>query len=190
LRPFWVPAIGGGVPLISAKVIPAIVALYSAHLAGQSLTQGHGFTALIQGFVALGILSAYLFRQYSAYQTKKMRFAKLLSDSLYFKNLGNNSGVFHSLLDSSEEEELKEALLAYVFLHDERTSLTSSALDKKIENWFQEKLKVEIDFDVADALDKLKRIGIATSAQEEWKVIPSAKALKKLDELWDGLFDY
>ena len=39
----------------------------------------------------------------------------MLSDSLYFKNLGNNSGAFYSLLNSSEEEVFKETILAYSF---------------------------------------------------------------------------
>ena len=41
---------------------------------------------------------------------------KALADSLYFKNLDNNAGVFHHLVDAAEEEEFKEAVLAYYFL--------------------------------------------------------------------------
>ena len=35
---------------------------------------------------------------------------KALSDNLYFKNLDNNAGVFHTLIDAAEEEDIKEAL--------------------------------------------------------------------------------
>ena len=41
---------------------------------------------------------------------------KALSDNLYFKNLDNNAGVFYHLIDAAEEEEFKEAVLAYYFL--------------------------------------------------------------------------
>ena len=36
---------------------------------------------------------------------------KALSDNLYFKNLDNNAGVFHHLIDAAEEEEVKEAIV-------------------------------------------------------------------------------
>ena len=41
---------------------------------------------------------------------------KTLADNLYFKNLDNNTCVFHRLIDATEEEENKEVILAYYFL--------------------------------------------------------------------------
>jgi hypothetical protein len=114
----------------------------------------------------------------------------MLSDSLYFKNLGNNSGVFHSLLDASEEEELKEAVLAYGFLRNSAVALTARELDETIETWFRDEMQTDLDFDVADALQKLKKIGIGKESRGKWEVLPLSKALKRVDEIWDNIFSY
>ena len=114
----------------------------------------------------------------------------MLSDSLYFKNLGNNSGAFYSLLNSSEEEILKETILAYAFLHKSETPLTAEELDHQIESWFAAALKTDIDFDVKDALLKLQNIGLGFETNGKWNVIPLENALIQIDELWDNVFDY
>jgi hypothetical protein len=187
---FWVPGIGGGISLLSTKVIPALIAMYSAYKAGESIDLGNSKTGLYQGLVALGILGAYLFRQYNEFVNKKIKFSKMLSDCLYFKNLGNNSGAFYSLLNSSEDEELKETILAYTFLNKSNSPLTAEELDIQIESWFKTKLNTDLDFDVQDALFKLKNIGLGIETKGKWKVIPLDKAIIRIDEIWDGIFDY
>ncbi|TEB41255.1 DUF3754 domain-containing protein, partial [Flavobacterium circumlabens] len=113
-----------------------------------------------------------------------------LSDSLYFKNLGNNSGAFYSLLNSSEEEVLKETILAYAFLDRSQNPITAEELDDQIESWFMTKFQTNLDFDVKDALDKLKNIGLGIETNGKWEVIALDKALVKIDELWDTVFEY
>lgn len=185
----WVPAIAGGISLLSTKVIPPLmeIASYESH---EILDLNKSKTSLTHGLIALGILGAYVFRQYSNYVSKKIKFSKMLTDSLYFKNLGNNSGVFPALVDASEEEELKETILAYSFLHKSQDPLTAEELDTQIELWFREKLQFDIDFDVNDALDKLKKIGLGIETDGRWTVLPIEKALVRVDEVWDGVFKY
>jgi len=187
---FWVPGIGGGISLLSSKVIPALITMYAAYKSGEALDLLNSKTALNQGLIALGVLGGYLFRQYSSFVNKKIKFSKMLSDSLYFKNLGNNSGAFYSLLNSSEEEELKETILAYAFLSRSDFPLTAEELDNQIESWFKTKLETDLDFDVTDALFKLKNIGLGFESDGKWEVIPLDKALIRIDEVWDGVFDY
>lgn len=187
---FWVPGIGGGISLLSTKVIPALIAMYAAYKSGESIDLLNSKTALNQGLIALGVLGGYLFKQYSSFVNKKIKYSKMLSDSLYFKNLGNNSGAFYSLLNSSEEEELKETILAYSFLHRSRNPLTAEELDNQIEHWFKTELNTDLDFDVKDALNKLKTIGLSVQSRGKWKVIPLDKSLLRIDELWDSIFEY
>ena len=186
----WVPGLFGGLSLLSAKVIPALINMYDAYETGETIDLLNSKTSLNQGLIALGILSAYCFRQYNNFVNKKIRYSKMLSDSLYFKNLGNNSGAFYSLLNSSEEEALKETILAYSFLSRSQHPLSAEELDLQIETWFAEHLKTELDFDVNDALSKLKSIGIGIETNGKWNVIPLNEALIKIDELWDGVFNY
>ena len=186
----WVPGIVGGISLLSTKVIPALVTMYGAYKTGETIDLLNSKTSLDQGLIALGILAGYLFRQYNNFVNKKIKYSKLLSDSLYFKNLGNNSGAFYSLLNSSEEEVLKETILAYSFLNRSETPLTEEELDHQIESWFKTKHNSDLDFDVKDALSKLKSTGLGSEINGKWEVISLDKALIRIDELWDGVFEY
>lgn len=186
----WIPGIFGGVSLLSTKVIPALISMYDAYETGETIDLLNSKTSLNQGLIALGILSLYLFRQYNNFVNKKIKYSKILSDSLYFKNLGNNSGAFYSLLNSSEEEVLKETILAYTFLYQSEKPLTADELDNQIESWFSTQLNTDLDFNVKDALSKLQSIGLGTETNGKWDVIALDKALVTIDELWDNVFDY
>jgi hypothetical protein len=186
----WVPGLVGGVSLLSAKVIPALIKMQEAYQSGETIDLLNSKTSLNQGLIALGILGAYLFRQYNNFVNKKIKYSKMLSDSLYFKNLGNNSGAFYSLLNSSEEEVLKETILAYSFLNRSKTPLTEIELDHQIESWFKTKHNTDLDFDVKEALSKLKNAGLASETNGKWEVIPLDEALIRIDEIWDGVFEY
>ena len=186
----WIPGIGGGVPIISAKVIPALLKIESVYKSGNLLHLQNIKTSLMQAGVALGVLGLYLFKQYKGYVNKKNNFKKMLTDSLYFKNLGNNGGVFHSLIDASEEEEMKESTLAYSFLLQNNQSTSAEVLDQQIEAWFTQEFKCHLDFDVKDALAKLQHIGLAKEHNLQWTAIPIEDAIKRVDEIWDGIFEY
>jgi hypothetical protein len=186
----WVPGLVGGISLLSTKVIPALITMQSAYQSGETIDLLNSKTSLNQGLIALGVLGAYLFRQYNNFVNKKIKYSKMLSDSLYFKNLGNNSGAFYSLLNSSEEEVLKETILAYSFLNRSTTPLTEAELDHQIESWFKTKHNTDLDFDVKEALLKLKNAGLGSENNGKWVVIPLDKALIRIDEIWDGVFEY
>jgi len=187
---FWVPGIVGVFSLLSTKVIPALIKMNLAYKSGEAIDLLNSKTSLNQGLIALGILAIYLFRQYNNFVNKKIKYSKMLSDSLYFKNLGNNSGAFYSLLNGLEEEMYKETILAYAFLNRSEKPLKAQELDQQIESWFITKLKTELDFNVKNALLKLKTIGLAIETDGKCKVLPLDKAIIRIDELWDGLFDY
>jgi hypothetical protein len=186
----WVPGLVGGISLLSTKVIPALIAMQAAYQSGEAIDLLNSKTSLNQGLIALGILGAYLFRQYNNFVNKKIKYSKLLSDSLYFKNLGNNSGAFYSLLNSAEEEVLKETILAYSFLNRSKEALTAEALDQQIESWFKTEHNTDLDFDVQHALLKLKDSGLGIETNGKWEVLPLDKALIRIDEVWDAVFDY
>ncbi len=89
-----------------------------------------------------------------------------------------------------QEEVLKETILAYTFLYKSDTPLTSEELDTQIESWFETTLNTSLDFDVKDALEKLKNIGLGIQTNGKWNVMPLDQSLIKIDELWDGVFEY
>jgi hypothetical protein len=145
---------------------------------------------LIALAVGAGVLGGFIFKEWSKFKNRKLRFMKALADNLYFKNLDNNSGVFHHLIDSAGEEECKEAILAYYFLVVQGGSLTSEQLDKKIEQWFAEQFDFEIDFEIGDALAKLQRFGIVTSNEGQYTALSISAAQVNLDAQWDGIFNF
>ena len=63
----------------------------------------------------------------------------------------NNLGVIFFLMDSLEEQELKEALLAYYILWRDGT-LKQTELDARCEEFLNARCGVEVDFEVGDAL--------------------------------------
>jgi hypothetical protein len=138
----------------------------------------------------LGTLGGFLFRQVNKYKNRKIKFMKALSDNLYFKNLDNNAGVFYHLIDAAEEEEFKEAVLAYYFLLTTKEALTKNELDHRIENWLAERWDCHIDFEIGDAVGKLKRLELIEVDAGHLRCVPLSKAKQQLDTIWDNFFEY
>jgi len=150
------------------------------------MTQQH----LISLVLGMGVFGGFIFKEWSKFKNRKIKFMKALSDNLYFKNLDNNAGVFHTLTDAAEEEDFKEALLAYAFLHQATQALTLEQLDGKIEQWFLSKYQCKLDFEISDALNKLQRMQLVELEGGKYRALSLSDAKQKLDLLWDNFFDY
>jgi hypothetical protein len=99
--------------------------------------------------------------------------------------------VFHHLLDSAEEEEVKEAVLAYHFLRTADQPLTESELDQRIEQWFADRWDAVFDFEVDDGVAKLRRLRLVTDdGQGRLSAVSLDEGKRRLDETWDNLFTY
>jgi Protein of unknown function (DUF3754) len=138
----------------------------------------------------LGTLGGFLFRQINKYKNRKIKFMKALSDNLYFKNLDNNAGVFYHLIDAAEEEEFKEAALAYYFLLTAKKTLTKKKLDNRIEKWLAEKWDCHIDFEIGDAIHKLEHLKLIGVEEDYLRCVPLDEAKQQLDSIWDNFFTY
>ena len=146
-------------------------------------------TNLLALAIGFGTLGGFLWKQFSNFKNRKIRFMKTLADNLYFKNLDNNMGVFHRLIDTAEEEECKEAILAYYFLSVAGKSLSALELDQEIENWFERKQHKVLDFEIDDALQKLLKLGLVKLIPNgHYEAIPLHKATQVLDAVWDNYF--
>ena len=140
---------------------------------------------LLAGFAALG---GYLWKQFNNFKNRKLRFMQALTQNLYFKNLDNNAGVFHRLANDAEEEECKEAVLAYYFLLTSEAPMTRAELDKTIENWLQEKWQCTVDFEIDDALNKLQALKLVIETDDKLSVVSIEDGIKTLDARWDDYF--
>ena len=91
------------------------------------------------------------------FQRQSLLHQKILSDNVYYRNINNNAGIFDYIIGEAEEQECKEAFLAYYFLLKDGAP-TEDALDQRIEAWLQKTFGVDVDFECDDALAKLDRL--------------------------------
>lgn len=124
--------------------------------------------ALIALGAGMGAVLGYLWKQFSSYKNRKLRFSQSLIQNLYFKLLDTNAGVFYRLINDAEESECKETLLAYYFLFTNKEPLSADALDAIIEQWFEETWQCRLDFEIEDALKKLQDLSLATESNGLW----------------------
>jgi hypothetical protein len=186
------PALLGGVPVM-LNIIPAlsvVLVVLGAYLGfSGEVTQDK----LMKAVGALSVLvgaGAFMFRQYSNYSFRKLKYQKRVSDNVYFKNVNNNAGVFETLINAAEEQETKEVILAYHSLLTAGPATSAAELDHRIEAWLKSAFGVEVDFEVSDALSKLEGLGLLAQKEGKIAVVPPADALARLDTLWDRLYDF
>ncbi len=186
-----VPALVSGGIVLTTKLGASLVLLGSLvgywlglHSQPTELNQAR-VMVLLAGAAALG---GYLWKQFNNFKNRKIRFMQALTQNLYFKNLDNNAGVFHRLANDAEEEECKEALLAYYFLLLSPAPLARDELDRRVESWLQQRWHCAVDFEIADALQKLRELGLVEGGEGALRALPLGKAISALDRRWDNYF--
>ncbi|MEM1167035.1 MAG: DUF3754 domain-containing protein [Planctomycetota bacterium] len=102
------------------------------------------------------------FRAFMGYRRTKSQRDAQRTHNLYFQSLANNAAAVHTLIRVVAEEEEKEAMLAYAFLA--WGGCDDATLDGTIERWLRDRLGVDVNFDCADALETLGRLGLRTAA--------------------------
>ena len=80
--------------------------------------------------------------------------------------------MIYRVLDEAEESESKESLLAYYFLLLQENPVTAETLDQQIEDWLAGHWQCRLDFEIADALQKLQRLGLARTHDNRWEPLP------------------
>ena len=122
------------------------------------------------------------------FQRAKNRHLSAMIQKLYYMTLANNASMLTRLIDSAEDEDYKEAVLTYYFLwrgSGDGAPWTVHALDARIEGYLKEKTGIEINFEVADGLGKLFRLGLAKRDHRgRLHASPIAEALGTLDRHW------
>ncbi|MFT4712330.1 MAG: hypothetical protein ACJAVI_003605 [Candidatus Azotimanducaceae bacterium] len=192
-----VPAVIGGGAVLMTKAGAALLLLmgllgYWVGLSTKPVTIDQA--TLIAIFAGVGAIGSFIWKQFANFKNRKLTFMQTLTENLYFKNLDNNAGVFHRLVDDAEEEECKEAMLAYYFLLSREGLTDALALDKSIETWFAQRWDSDINFEVEDALAKLVELGLVRrnsqlGGGEMLEAKPLADGIKLLNTRWDQYFN-
>ena len=128
------------------------------------------------------------------FQRAKHKHLSSMIRNLYYLTLANNTSVLTRVVDSAEEEEYKETMLAYYFLWRAAVAgetLSRKELDQRIEAFMHEVTGTEVNFEISDALGKLFRLGLADRDENDaLRVLPIDQALVVLDQRWDNVFTY
>jgi len=182
-----IPAVVSGGIVLTTKLGASLVLLGSLFgfwlgLSSQPVELNKtALMVLLAGLVALG---GYLWKQFNNFKNRKIRFMQTLTQNLYFKNLDNNAGVFYRLANDAEEEECKEAILAYYFLLTSDQPVSKAELDRTVEQWLATNWNCAIDFEIDDALKKLQMLKLVQNNNGKLTAIPLMQGIQTLDQRW------
>ncbi|PIA35021.1 hypothetical protein AQUCO_03700339v1 [Aquilegia coerulea] len=115
----------------------------------------------------------------------------LVNRTLYEKTLASGFGSVHFLLDASEQQQYKEALLAYAVLLQAKEGqvtcrkLVGDTCEKFIYNSFNEKVEMPVD----KAINTLLRLGLVTESATDVNIrlqaLPCSEGYEALKRHWD-----
>lgn len=187
-----VPAIAGGVPVL-ANLWPALTVLFAviaAYFGAGFVIDNERLTRAVGALGGLVALIAFVMRQRLKVEAQSLKYQKRLADTVYFRNIANNAGVLDLIVGAGEEQDEKEACLAYWALTRAGKPLTKSELDKAVEDGLRARFSVELDFEIGDAIAKLERLGLIAKSGDLYQALPPSQALEKLDSAWDNYFKF
>jgi hypothetical protein len=187
-----VPALLGGIPILIklASTVTVLFLVAGFYLGITSAVREDEMTAALAALSGLVALGGFVLRQWMKFQRQSLLYHKQIVDNIYFRNVNNNAGIFDYIIGAAEEQETKEAFLAYGFLLEAEGGCSEDELDDRIERWLHQTFGVSVDFESSDALGKLDRLGLLQRAGDRYSAVPLDEALSRLDRKWDDYFQY
>src|SRR5262249_3450465 len=157
-----VPAIAGGIPILFKLYATISVLFLVAGIFFSGFGLGAGGEMKKCKAPLLGRLGApgVGVRQWLKYQHQTLKYHMELTENMYFRNVSNNAGIFDYLIAAAEDQECKEAVLAYHFIHKAEPAPMAGEIAARIEAWIAKNFEVNLDFKVADAIETLNRFGL------------------------------
>jgi hypothetical protein len=95
------------------------------------------------------------------------------------------------LADRAADEDIKEEMLLYTALANAQINIHDlDAVDRTIEEYLAKTFGIDVDFDVTDALSRLKQEGVVTELPDgTLQTMPPHEAALHIDKLWDACLD-
>lgn len=147
--------------------------------------------------IVLGGLLLAAFKGIMSFLNSRTKYLHVFSSSLYYRNLSNNKAALTTLVDAAEEQEVKEAILGYFMLYTAGRDMTMREIDEAAERWIEETFGHHFDFEVDDAVRKLREKELLFTSRVEsdpddpsrtrelFRVRELRDALRRLDNAWD-----
>ncbi|XP_040999932.1 uncharacterized protein LOC121246027 isoform X6 [Juglans microcarpa x Juglans regia] len=150
-------------------------------------------SAIFLDVVAISALIIYVTRVALGYKQTWDRYQLLVNKTLYEKTLASGFGSVHFLLDASEQQQYKEAILAYaILLRAEKGQVPCCrSVGDKCERFMYDAFKVKVEMPIDKAIDTLMRLGLVTETSidgsNRLRAVPCPKAYEGLKERWNSL---
>jgi hypothetical protein len=185
-----VPAIAGGIPILvklyaTISVLIVVIGVYLGRSGSVESADTKTALAALMGIVALG---GFAVRQWLRYRSQSLKHHMQLADNIYFRNVANNAGIFDYLVATAEDQECKEAALAYHFIRKAESAPMESEIAARIQTWLAKSFGINLDFKIADALETLDRYGLVRREGERLFVPSLVPAIAQLHQVWNNLF--
>ncbi|KAL5795879.1 hypothetical protein ACOSQ2_000699 [Xanthoceras sorbifolium] len=150
-------------------------------------------SAIFLDVIAISALIIYVTRVALGYKQTWDRYQLLVNKTLYAKTLASGFGTVHFLLDASEQQQYKEALLTYAILLKEEDSQATchQAVKDKCEKFMYDVFKEKVEMPVDKAVNLLVRLGMVTETaiggRFRLQAIPCPMAHEALRARWNNL---
>ncbi|CAM8888252.1 unnamed protein product [Rhodiola kirilowii] len=150
-------------------------------------------SAVLLDFVAITALILYASRVVLGYKQTRDRYQLLVNRTLYEKTLASGFGSVHFLLDASEQQQYKEAILAYAILLKSRKGEVrcSTSIGEQCEKFMYQAFKKKVKMPTDKAISTLVRLGLVTETLVNGTIhlqaLPCTEAHEGLTRRWNSL---
>lgn len=186
------PALAGGVPVLLNlwPALTVLAAVAAAYFTADQVIDNERLTRAVGALGGLVAVGAFVMRQRMKLEATTLRYQKRLADTVYFRNLANNAGVIDLVIGQGEEQDAKEAYLAYCTLRRAGRPMAKGEIDNAAEEFLKAHLGQDVDFEIHDALRKLEHLGLVNRDGDAYSAVAPSEALNRLDAAWDALFSF
>eukprot|EP01119_Soliformovum_irregulare_P005011 TRINITY_DN1630_c0_g1_i1.p1 TRINITY_DN1630_c0_g1~~TRINITY_DN1630_c0_g1_i1.p1 ORF type:complete len:621 (+),score=159.96 TRINITY_DN1630_c0_g1_i1:3-1865(+) len=139
-------------------------------------------------FLAPSLLRRF-FKIFISSHTAQRKYNQLMTDTLYNRSLNCNKGVMSYVRDVANQQDLKEALLAYFIIWRAKRGITSQELDAACESLLLKEFNIKIDFEVQDALAKFKKDGLIDARGDLYYAVPIHDAITTVSQALSSHID-
>ncbi|XP_015070581.1 uncharacterized protein LOC107014959 isoform X2 [Solanum pennellii] len=149
-------------------------------------------SAILLDVVAVSALVIYVSRVVLGYKQTWDRYQLLVNRTLNEKTIASGFGSVYFLLDASEQQQYKEAILAYAVLLKENIQESCARnIGARCEKFIYDLLEEKVEMPVDKAISTLVRLGIVRqdclNGHTELQAVPCFKAHEILKQHWNSL---
>ncbi|XP_021998777.1 uncharacterized protein LOC110895734 isoform X3 [Helianthus annuus] len=144
-------------------------------------------SAIVLDVIAASALVIYVSRIVLGYKQTWDRYQLLVNRTLYEKTLASGFGSVHFLLDASEQQQYKEALLAYAILLKTGSSQQATYVRDQCERFMYDVFRKKVEMPIDKAVNTLMRLELVIEKEVGGLLpVPCSEAYTILKRRWNS----